>query len=80
MKAKSNAELMKWMRQGISSIGDQEQGSESQHHWFKVKMKDLKKLWKEKKISWLQLSRLYQQAQDEMNYKWEDRAIEDILT
>ena len=76
----SNAELITWMEKGISEIGDQDPGSCSQLDWFKYKMKDLKQLWKEERISWEQLYSLYQQAQEEMNYKWQDVEIEEILS
>jgi hypothetical protein len=77
---KSNDELIKLMEHGISEIGGQDPGSRSQLDCFKCKMKDLKKLWEQEKITWDQLYSLYQQAQEGMNYKWQDVEIEDILS
>lgn len=51
-----------------------------EHHWFKTKTTALKELWKKRLISFEQLYSMYQQAQEEVNHKWEDREIEEILT
>ncbi len=51
-----------------------------EHNWFKIKTTALKELWKKRMISFEQLYFLYQRAQEEVDHRWEDREIEEILT
>jgi hypothetical protein len=64
----------------LLEISNHPRGSEAQHICFKEKSAILLDLWKKDRITWEQLYELYQLAQEEMDYYWQNVEIEEILT